>query len=120
VMDMFEPQQHPDVIPYPGAPPTPPYDIAGWTLAYQMGVEFDRILDDFNGPFQKIKDWNIKVPNRVGRSIDTPGYLIDRHATNSFIAVNRLLKAGSDVRELANGDFYFRIPDPAKLREYTH
>ena len=50
VMDMFEPQQHPDVIPYPGASPTPPYDIAGWTLAYQMGVEFDRVLEDFSGP----------------------------------------------------------------------
>ena len=38
VMDMFEPQDHPDIFPYPGAPPTPPYDNAGWTLAFQMGV----------------------------------------------------------------------------------
>ena len=38
VLDMFEPQDHPNVIPYPGAPPTPPYDNAGWTLAFQMGV----------------------------------------------------------------------------------
>src|SRR5262249_61073644 len=50
VLDMFEPQDHPDDFPYPGAPPTPPYDIAGWTLAYQMGVQFDRILDGFDGP----------------------------------------------------------------------
>ena len=42
---MFEPQDHPDNIPFPGAPPTPPYDHAGWTLAFQMGVEFDRVLD---------------------------------------------------------------------------
>ncbi len=47
VMDMFEPQDHPDDIPYPGGPPTPPYDSTGYTLAYQMGVKFDRILDDF-------------------------------------------------------------------------
>ena len=33
------------MIPYPGAPPTPPYDNAGWTLAFQMGVQFDRVLD---------------------------------------------------------------------------
>ncbi|MBV9879578.1 MAG: peptidase [Gemmatirosa sp.] len=45
VMDMFEPQVHPDVFPYPGAPPTPPYDNAGWTLAYQMGVRVDRVLE---------------------------------------------------------------------------
>ena len=45
VMDMFEPQDHPNVIAYPGAPPTRPYDNAGWTLAFQMGVQFDRILE---------------------------------------------------------------------------
>ncbi len=39
VLDMFEPQDHPDDIPYPGGPPTRPYDNAGWTLAYQMGVQ---------------------------------------------------------------------------------
>ena len=38
VMDMFEPQDHPDDIPYPGGPPTPPYDSTGYTLAFQMGV----------------------------------------------------------------------------------
>ena len=55
VLDMFEPQDHPNDFAYPGAPPTPPYDIAGWTLAFQMGVKFDRILDGFDGPFEEIK-----------------------------------------------------------------
>ena len=44
VLDMFEPQDHPNDFQYPGGPPIPPYDNAGWTLAYQMGVQFDRIL----------------------------------------------------------------------------
>jgi hypothetical protein len=30
--------------------------MAGWTLAYQMGVEFDRILDSFDGPFEALAD----------------------------------------------------------------
>ena len=30
-----------------------PYDIAGWTLALQMGVKFDRMLDAFDGPFDE-------------------------------------------------------------------
>ena len=47
VMDMFEPQDHPNDFRYPGGPPNPPYDIAGWTLALQMGVQFDRVLDGF-------------------------------------------------------------------------
>ena len=37
VIDMFEPQDHPDDIPYPGGPPTPPYDSTGYTLAYRWG-----------------------------------------------------------------------------------
>src|SRR5947209_20491891 len=47
VLDMFEPQDHPNDFQYPGGPPIPPYDNASWTLAYQMGVQFDRILDGF-------------------------------------------------------------------------
>ena len=43
------------------APPTPPYDSTGYTLAFQMGVQFDRILDAFDGPFVKI-DGFAKVP----------------------------------------------------------
>ncbi len=62
VLDMFEPQDHPDVFAYPGGLPTPPYDNAGWTLAMQMGVVFDRVLEGFSGPFEKITEWNIKPP----------------------------------------------------------
>ena len=54
LMDMFEPQDHPDDIPYPGGPPRPPYDVTGYNLAYSMGIKFDRILDGFDGPFEKI------------------------------------------------------------------
>ena len=54
VLDMFEPQDHPNDFAYPGGPPIPPYDSAGWTLAYQMGVKFDRVLDAFDGPFEKV------------------------------------------------------------------
>jgi hypothetical protein len=55
VLDMFEPQDHPNDFAYPGGPPKRPYDNAGYTLAFQMGVQFDRILDAFNGPFEMIR-----------------------------------------------------------------
>ena len=73
VMDMFEPQDHPNVIPYPGAPPTPPYDNAGWTLAFQMGVTFDRVLDGFTAMTQSLIDrWHFP-PSRPARSNDGTG-----------------------------------------------
>jgi hypothetical protein len=98
VMDMFEPQQHPDVFPYPGAPPTPPYDNAGWTLALQMGVKFDRLLEGFTGPFEKITAWNIKPPaGKVTTLSGARGYLTSRQVNDSFIALNRLLGANEEA-----------------------
>jgi len=52
VIDMFEPQDHPNDFQYPGGPPVRPYDAAGWTPAYTMGLEFDRILEPFDGPLK--------------------------------------------------------------------
>jgi hypothetical protein len=98
VLDMFEPQDHPNVISYPGAPPTPPYDNAGWTLALQMGVQFDRILEPFTGPLERVTDWNVKPPpGRVMPGTDSAGYLLSRQINDAAVAVNRLLAAGDDV-----------------------
>jgi hypothetical protein len=96
VLDMFEPQEHPDDFAYPGAPPTPPYDSAGWTLAFQMGVKFDRILDGFDGPFERI-DTVSPLPGRVTGPASPAGYLVSHHQNDSFVAVNRLTAAGEEV-----------------------
>ncbi|HUG00538.1 MAG TPA: M14 family metallopeptidase [Longimicrobiales bacterium] len=96
-LDMFEPQDHPDDIPYAGAPPTAPYDNAGWTLAYQMGVEFDRILDGFTGPFERISGFAPVPRGSVAQVSGAPGYLIGHETNDAFVAVNRLLAAGHDV-----------------------
>ena len=42
VLDMFEPQDHPNDFQYAGGPPVPPYDLTGWTLAKQMGLRYHR------------------------------------------------------------------------------
>ena len=105
VMDMFEPQDHPDDIPYPGASPTPPYDNAGYTLAFQMGVEFDRILDPFDGPFVKLTDVARVPPGTIAAAQGAAGYYFTHQANNSFIVINRLLKAQEDVYWLRTGPF---------------
>jgi hypothetical protein len=104
VLDMFEPQDHPDDIPYPGAPPTPPYDSAGWTLAFQMGVKFVRVLEGLEGPFERVTTVS-PPPGRLlaarGQVGDdrraTAGYLVSHHQNDAFIAVNRVLAGGGEV-----------------------
>ncbi len=100
VRDMFEPQNHPNDIPYPGAAPTPPYDAAGWTLAYQMGVTFDRVLDGFTGPFERISGFAPVPQGSVTEVAGAPGYLLGHETNDAFVAVNRLLAAGHDVHWL--------------------
>lgn len=101
VMDMFEPQHHPNDFAYPGGPPVPPYDSAGWTLALQMGVQFDRILDGFDGPFSRVTGLLKPLPGALS-GVDHPaGYLLSHQTNNSFIVVNRLLKARCEVYWIA-------------------
>jgi Zinc carboxypeptidase len=127
VMDMFEPQDHPNVIPYPGAPPTRPYDNAGWTLAFQMGVQFDRILDGFTGPFERVTDWNVKPPAGEVR-YEGPAYSFSRNTNDAVVAVNRLLAAGAVVhagpatqgtRDWDWGDkaFFYTVATPAMAQK---
>jgi hypothetical protein len=109
ILDMFEPQDHPNDIPYPGGPPTPPYDNAGWTLAYQMGVQFDRILDPFSGPFVPIIGFAKPPATRVAEN--AAGYTFSHSVNDAFVAVNRLLAHGEEVFTLdashqANGRRY--------------
>ncbi|HEX5520074.1 MAG TPA: M14 metallopeptidase family protein, partial [Longimicrobiaceae bacterium] len=49
VKDLFESQAYPDRRRYPGGPPAPPYDLAGWSLPLQMGVEVQEIARPFTG-----------------------------------------------------------------------
>jgi hypothetical protein len=123
VLDMFETQDHPNDFQYPGGPPVPPYDAAGWTLAYQMGVQFDRIMDGFEGPFIKFPLGElIKLSVSIVKN-SSAGYVLDTRANQSFKAVNDLLNAGVDVYRMnyvpaeskySNGSFY--IPSSAKTK----
>jgi len=94
VLDMFEKQQHPNDFAFPGAPPTAPYDNTGWTLAWQMGIDFDRITEGFDGPFELVDDIISAPPTgMIAGAADASGYLVD-HINDAFIAVNRVLASG--------------------------
>jgi hypothetical protein len=127
ILDMFEPQDHPNDLRYPGGPPVPPYDAAGWTLAMQMGIQYDRILDGFDGPFTRIEFTRTEgLASPPAESIHAPqihapqngpanpaGYRISHRINNSFILVNRLLKAGREVYWLKRDGTIWVPADPA-------
>src|SRR6185503_18062474 len=100
VLDMFEPQDHPNDFAYPGGPPRPPYDNAGYTLAMQMGVQYDRILDGFECPCVKITEVNVPPPAGTVAGAGSRGLLLSHDANDAFVAVNRALKAGATVHWL--------------------
>jgi hypothetical protein len=121
VLDRFEPQDHPNDFLFPGGPPIRPYDMTGWTLAYQMGVKFTRVLDDFTGPFTRIPHGQLQSPPAASTPAIAKGYFISTAANNSFIAINDLFQAGAEVyrvtteeKDIPAGTFY--VPYSAKAK----
>jgi len=124
IIDMFEPQDHPNDFQYPGGPPIAPYDAAGWTLAYQMGIEFDRVMEKLDGAFTRIADGEVqalkgKSPEKMGKG----GFILSAANNHSFVAVNELLKVGAEVYRIngsrvdaPTGSFY--IPNKGKSGEW--
>ena len=101
VLDMFEPQDHPNDFKYPGAPPTRPYDNAGWTLALQMGVTFDRVLDGFDGPFVRLDPLKDRItPSPATVATTGAGWTLSPKVNDSYHALSRLWAAGADVYRL--------------------
>ena len=96
VMDMMEPQNYPIRLQYPGGPPDPPYDLAGWTLPMQMGVEVERI----NKPFEfREKEVNEFVEPEVGEieGKASYGYVLSPKPNAGVKALNKLLAKGERV-----------------------
>ena len=107
VLDMFEPQDHPNDFQYPGGPPVRPYDAAGWTPAFTMGLQFDRILEDFTGPFENIAYGDVQSPkgNIINSELNTYGYSFSTKENAAYKVVNDLLKEGASIYK--NKDSYY-------------
>jgi hypothetical protein len=108
VMDQFMPQDHPNDMDERGIPRRP-YDSAGWTLALQMGIQFDSIYTDVTGPMTRITGLAKPVPGKVTQG--SAGYLLSPMQNDAFTVANRVLKANGEVFRLrstmtANGKTY--------------
>jgi len=93
--DLLEPQEYPEMREYEGGPPVSPYDVAGWTLPYQMGVRCVQVTRPFEAQLKKMD----KIPMPPGRLAGKAryAYILDHRSNHSFVAINRLLARGYEI-----------------------
>ncbi|MEZ6035972.1 MAG: M14 family metallopeptidase [Planctomycetota bacterium] len=101
VLDMFEPQWHPDDL--RDGKPVPPYDAAGWTLALQHDLQVIRCLDALEGPFEAIAE--LPAFDAVPVPQTSAGWRLDPRDSHALLAVNHLQQKGCVVQW--TGDGYF-------------
>ena len=92
---LLERQLYPGRRQVGGGSPERPYDVAGWTLPYQMGVDVLTIERYFEPPpMSRLQSAAVTAANVWGeRRADY--YLIDGRGNGGAIAVNRLVAAGA-------------------------
>ncbi len=98
VKDLLEKQSYPVQRAGPGGPVERPYDVTGWTLPYQMGVEAVEVARRFEAKLELLK--TIPVPPgrfEPGTVKNPAGYEFPTRFNNVSIILNRLLKAGHEV-----------------------
>lgn len=93
--DLLEVQRYPDRRLYPGGPPLPPYDLSGWTLPLQMGVEVLAATAPIDTSGLERVDSVAPPPASVqGRGA---AYALDPRRNASWRAVFEVLRAGGQV-----------------------
>jgi hypothetical protein len=90
-------QRFPKLERYPGGPPERPYDVAGWTLPFQLGVRADSIgerIDVATTPVTAIRPEPEGCAAGGGRAYQ----VLDARNTASYATVFTALKSGQRVR----------------------
>jgi Zinc carboxypeptidase len=90
---LLERQNYPVRRLAPGATAERPYDVTGWTLPYQMGVDVQTIDDRFEVPgLQRLGRATLE-PAAVSGERRPSYFLVDARGNAGSIALNRLLAA---------------------------
>ncbi len=87
VKDLLESQDYPERYLYPGGPAEPPYDMAGWTISFQMGVKCIPVVNRFDADLSIVDE----IPSPKGEIINNAsyGYVLKNKTNNDFILINR-------------------------------
>lgn len=116
---LLDVQVYPDLREYPDGPPEQPYDAAGWTLHYQMGVNVlpltTPLTDEVRAAIRMLNDESVAgdAPDAPFTShpvaaaiVPPPGRItgsggrvaVSAAQNNAFRLINRALAAGGTVR----------------------
>ena len=96
--DLLEAQHHPNRTNGPGGTPKRPYDMAGWTLPYQMGVRADVIKETFRADLEEVRPTafaGAAAPNKPDTTYGTVE--TDRRTNLSMKTAMDALKRGERV-----------------------
>jgi hypothetical protein len=121
---LFEPQKYPDRRLYPGGPAEPPYDVAGWTLPMQMGVDYEEAAARFDAALEKIDsletaraDLRASAGNAPPASRERPAsaaqLYVAPNANNAFAFINEAFKSSDQIS-------VSRLKQPARAGEATY
>ena len=98
VKELLEPQQYPELRDSPTGPPKLPYDVTGWTLSMQMGVQVAPVLEPISAAeratLRKVEQFTAPAGN-----VDGAGsvYVLTHKANASFRAMNEILAGRGHV-----------------------
>src|SRR5438876_4059588 len=102
VKTLLERQDYPTRRVSPGGPPERPYDVTGWTLPLQMGVDVRTIERSFEPPVVSRLTTAAIAPARVWGDRKPAFYVVDGRGNGGAVAANRLLATGAPVSWLAS------------------
>ena len=94
---LLERQKYPDLREYPGGPPTPPYDNAGWTLPLQMGVDCDEAAAPFKAALDELEAAPAAEPAPAA-ALEAANIVLDCRTNAAYAAVFALFKEKAEVR----------------------
>ena len=101
IRDLLTPQRYPDRRDGPTGQPLAPYDITGWTLSLQMGVDVRHVTGTV-----RVAQTAVEGRARPGGAVTGRGqdlFAIDPRANGAFTAANALLRAGATVARVPGG-----------------
>jgi hypothetical protein len=94
---LFEPQLYPDRRLYPGGPAEPPYDVAGWTLPMQMGVDYIEAKSLFDAELEKINADFFGLKLIVSPISKARSFFLSPNQNKAFDFINSLFKSSDSI-----------------------